>query len=135
MCAKNFSISVAFCSISSCPWMKGVDNKPMKTKSIILLVAVVACAFCAGFSAGMHLEHLAKIETSWQNDALSQALFYIERLYGGNSFDEAMSRLRAYNRAALSDNNLHSFSTLTRNFVFELVAIEQNQQTKKTESP
>ena len=68
------------------------------------------------------------LEISWQNHALSQALFCIDRLPDGNAREEAMQRLHLYNQAASTNHHLYSFSSLTLDFVSDLLAIELKQQ-------
>lgn len=101
-----------------------------------LLALLVACAFGCGFLAGRYFEHWANIEMSWQNHALSQALFCLDRLSGGNAHEEAMRRLHAYNQAAVTNDHLFPFSELTRDFVVDLMKIEQNPApTQKDDQP
>lgn len=105
----------------------------MEKMKKVFLGLLIAFAFCCGFSVGMHFEHLRKIEITWQNAALSQALFCLDRVSGGKAQEEAMARLHSYNQAAITNSNLYPFSELTRSFVVDLLKIEQahNQKGKR----
>jgi hypothetical protein len=101
-------------------------KRATRGKLILLLISAV-CVFWCGFHLGRFFEHSSMLEVSWQNHALSQALFCIDRLSDGNAREEAMHRLHLYNQAASTNQHLKSFSSLTLDFVSDLLAIELKQ--------